>query len=105
MTDPGLEWNVAFPPEEVIPRLENLFRQYHYPYTREQRDAERHYRTALGQGTLEVVVQPREPEQSPLSRALVLRRTRLQITYQSVSGPDQARFKHQLTLAFLRVGG
>ncbi len=105
MTDTTMEWNVAFSPDEVIPRLENLFRQYDYPYTQEDRDADRYYRTALGQGTLELVMHPLEPKRSPFSRSLLIQRTLLQLTYKSVSGADQARFKHQLTMAFLRVGG
>ena len=105
MTDTTMEWNVAFPPDEVIPRLENLFRQHDYTYTQEDKDADRHYRTALGQGRLELIMHPLEPKRSPFSRSILIQRTLLRITYKSVSGADQARFKHQLTLAFLRVGG
>ncbi len=105
MTDTSMEWNVAFSPAEVIPRLETLFRQYDYTYTQEDRDADRYYRTALGQGTLELVMHPLEPKRSPFSRSLLIQRTLLHITYKSVSSADRARFKHQLTLAFLRVGG
>ncbi len=105
MRDATMEWNVAFARAEVIPRLENLFQQYDYTYTQEDRDADRYYRTTLGQGRLELVVHPLEPKHSPFSRSILIQRTLLQVTYTSVSGADQARFKHQLTLAFLRVGG
>ena len=105
MTETSLEWNVAFPPDEVIPRLENLFRQHDYTYTQEDRGADRHYRTALGQGTLELVIHPLEPKRSPFSRSILVQRTLLQMTYKGVSSADQAGFKRQLTLAFLRVGG
>ena len=105
MTDTSMEWNVAFSPAEVIPRLENLFRQHDYPYTQEDRDAERHYRTALGQGRLELVMRPLEPKRSPFSPTLLVQRTLLRMTYKNVGRADQARFKHQLTMAFLRVGG
>ena len=105
MTDATMEWNVAFSPDEVIPRLENLFRRHDYTYTQEDRGADRHYRTALGQGTLELVMHPLEPKRSPFSRSILVQRTLLHMTYSSVGGADQARFKQQLTLAFLRVGG
>lgn len=105
MTDTTIEWNVAFSPDEVIPRLENLFRQYGYTYTQEDKDADRHYRTSLGQGALELVMHPLEPQRSPFSHTILIQRTLLSITYKGVSGADQTRFKHQLTLAFLRVGG
>ncbi len=105
MTDFTMEWNVAFSPDEVIPRLENLFRQHDYTYTQEDRDADRHYRTALGQGTLELVMHPLEPKRSPFSPTLLVQRTLLRIAYKNVAGTDQVRFKHQLTMAFLRVGG
>ena len=105
MTDATMEWNVAFSPDEVIPRLENLFRQHDYTYIQEDRGADRYYRTALGQGTLELVMHPLEPKRSPFSRSILVQRTLLHMTYTSVGGADQARFKQQLTLAFLRVGG
>ena len=105
MTETTMEWNVAFSPDEVIPRLENLFRQHDYRYTQEGSGADRHYRTALGQGTLELVMHPLEPKRGPFSRSILVQRTLLHMTYTSVSGVDQARFKQQLTLAFLRVGG
>ena len=105
MTDKTIEWNVAFSPDEVSPRLENLFRQYGYTYTQEDSGADRHYQTALGQGRLELVMHPLEPKPSPFSRTILIQRTLLSITYKSVSEADQTRFKHQLTLAFLRVGG
>ncbi len=105
MTDTTMEWNVAFSPDEVIPRLENLFRQYDYTYTQEDRDADRYYRTSLGQGMLELVMRPLEPKRSPFSHTILIQRTLLHMTYKSVSSADQARFKHQLTMAFLRVGG
>ena len=105
MTDTTMEWNVAFSPDEVISRLENLFRQYDYTYTQEDRDADRYYRTTLGRGMLEVVMRPLEPKRSPFSHTIFIQRTLLQITYTNVAGADQARFKHQLTMAFLRVGG
>lgn len=105
MTETTMEWNVAFPPDEVIPRLENLFRQYDYTYTQEDSGADRHYRTALGRGTLELVMHPLEPKRSPFSQSILIQRTLLHMTYKSVSSADQARFKHQLTMAFLRVGG
>ncbi len=105
MTDTTLEWNVAFSSAEVIPRLENLFRQYGYTYTQEDKAADRLYRTTLGQGRLELVMHPLEPKRSPFSRNILIQRTLLSITYKNVTEADQARFKHQLTLAFLRVGG
>ena len=105
MTDTAMEWNVAFSPDEVIARLENLFRQHDYTYTQEDRDADRHYRTTLGQGRLELVMRPLEPKRSPFSPTLLVRRTLLRISYKNVEKADRARFKHQLTMAFLRVGG
>lgn len=105
MTDFTMEWNVAFSPDEVIPRLENLFRQYDYTYNREDRGADRHYRTTLGQGTLELVMHPLEPKHSPFSPTTLIQRTLLRMTYKNVGRADQTRFKHQLTMAFLRVGG
>ena len=105
MTDTRIEWNVAFSPDEVIPRLENLFRQYDYPYTQEDKGVDRLYWTTLGQGRLELLMHPLEPKRSPFSRHILIQRTLLSLTYRSVSAADQARFKHQLTLAFLRVGG
>ncbi len=105
MTDTTMEWNVAFSPDEVISRLENLFRQHDYTYTQEDGDTDRHYRTALGQGTLELVMHPLEPKRSPFSPTLLVQRTLLSISYKNVTGADRTRFKHQLTMAFLRVGG
>ena len=50
-------------------------------------------------------MRPLEPKRSPFSPTLLVQRTLLQITYTNVERADRDRFKHQLTMAFLRVGG
>ena len=101
----NLEWNLAFAPDEVVPRLENLFRQHGYAYTQEEQESDRHFHTTLGQGTLDVVMHPLESKRSPFSASVFQQRTLVRMTYTGVSEEDQATFKHQLTMAFLRVGG
>ncbi len=100
-----LEWNLAFAPDEVVPRLENLFRQHGYAYTQEERETDIFYHTSLGPGTLDIVLHPLEPQRSPFSASIFQQRTLVRMTYTGVSKEDQATFKHQLTMAFLRVGG
>ena len=105
MTGKKIEWNLAFSPSEVIQRLEKLFEQHAYTYTAEDQDSDRYYHTALGQGRLKLIMHPLEPKRSPFSPTLLIQRTLLCITCTDVSEDDQAVFKHQLTMAFLRVGG
>ena len=104
-----LEWNLAFAPNEVVPRLEALFRQHEYAYTREDPpsgpDAGPRYRTTLGAGSVDVRVQPLGSEPGPFGGAHARPRTLLRVTCTGVDAADQARLKRQLTLAFLRVGG
>ena len=100
-----LEWNLAFAPDEVVPRLEKLFRQHGYAYTQEDKETDMFYHTSLGQGTLDIVMHPLGPWRSPFSASVFQQRTLVRMTYTGVNKEDQAIFKHQLTLAFLRVGG
>ena len=107
-----LEWNLAFAPDEVVPRLEALFRQHEYAYTREDAasgpDAGStpwQYRTTLGTGSVDVRVQPLGSEPGPFGGAHARPRTLLRVTCTGVDAADQAHLKRQLTLAFLRVGG
>lgn len=104
-----LEWNLAFAPDEVVPRLEALFRRHEYAYTREDPpggpDAEPRYRTTLGTATVEVRVQTSGSEPGPFGGAHARPRTLLHVTCTGGDAADQARLKRQLTLAFLRVGG
>jgi len=100
-----LEWDLAFAPDEVVPRLEKLFRQHGYAYTQEEKETDILYHTSLGQGTLDIGMHPLEPKKSPFSASIFQQRTLVRMTYTGVSKEDQAIFKHQLTLAFLRVGG
>ncbi len=101
----NFEWNLAFAPDEVVPRLENLFCQHGYAYTQEEQASDRHFYATLGQGTLDIVMHPLEPQRSPFSASVFQQRTLVRMTYTGVSKEDQATFKHQLTMAFLRVGG
>ena len=101
----NFEWNLAFALNEVVPRLENLFRQHGYAYTQENKETDVLYHTSLGQGTLDIVMHPLEPQRSPFSARIFQQRTLVRMTYTGVNKEDQAIFKHQLTLAFLRVGG
>lgn len=104
-----LEWNLAFAPDEVVPRLETLFRQHEYAYTREDPpsspDAGPRYRTTLGAGSVDVRVQPLDSEPGPFGGAQARPRTLLRVACTGADAADQARLKRQLTLAFLRVGG
>lgn len=104
-----LEWNLAFAPDEVVPRLEALFRQHEYVYTCEDPpngpDAGSRYRTTLGTGSVEVRVQSSGSEPGPFGGSHARPRTLLRVTCTGVDAADQARLKRQLTLAFLRVGG
>lgn len=107
-----LEWNLAFAPDEVVPRLEALFRQHEYAYTREDPPSGPdtgstlwQYRTTLGAGSVDVRVQPLGSEPGPFGGAHARPRTLLHVTCTGVDAADQARLKRQLTLAFLRVGG
>lgn len=106
-----LKWNLGFASDEVVPRLEALFLQHGYAYTHDERvsDAdnasERHYRTPLGQGDVEVCLRPLRAQSSSFGSIHQQRRTLLRVTYSGVGEADRARFKQQLTLAFLRVGG
>lgn len=101
----NFEWNLAFAPDEVVPRLENLFRQHGYAYTQEDKETDIFYHMSLGQGTLDIVMHPLEPKKSPFSASIFQQRTLVRMTYTGVNKEDQAIFKHRLTMAFLRVGG
>lgn len=107
-----LEWNLAFAPDEVVPRLEALFRQHEYVHTREDAasgpdagSTSWQYRTTIGTGSIEVRVQSSGSEPGPFGGAHARPRTLLHVTCTGVDAADQARLKRQLTLAFLRVGG
>jgi hypothetical protein len=99
------EWSLAFAPDEVVPRLENLFCQHGYAYTQEEQASEMRFHATLGQGTLDIVMHPLEPKRSPFSASIIQQRTLVRMTYTGVSKEDQATFKQRLTMAFLRVGG
>ena len=99
------EWNLAFAPDEVVPRLQNLFCQHGYAYTQEGQASDRHFHATLGQGTLDIVMHPLEPKRSPFSASIFEQRTLVRLTYMGVSKEDQATFKHRLAMTFLRVGG
>ena len=100
-----LEWNLAFARDEVVAGLEKLLAHLGYAYTRGGTEDEIRFRATLSHGVLDVVVQPLASHRSPFNLQVVLQRTLLTATCTGLSTQEEERFRHGLTLTFLRVGG
>ena len=105
MSTKTIEWNLAFARDEVVAGLEKLLAQLGYAYTRGGTEGETRFRATLSHGVLDVVVRPLAPQRSPFNLQVVLRRTLLTATCTGLSAQEEERFRHGLTLTFLRVGG
>jgi hypothetical protein len=105
MSTNTIEWNLAFARGEVVAGLEKLLGQLGYAYTRNDAEAETRFQATLSPGLLDLVVQPLASHRSPFNLQVVLHRTLLTATCTGLSAQEEGRFRHGLTLTFLRVGG
>lgn len=105
MGEKTVQWNLGFPPDEVIAGLEKLLAGVSAVYTREERDAEVGVRIPLASGSLTLTVRPLLTSVSPFNFQGSSRRTLLLMTFSGVDTQEEETFLRRLTLAFLRVGG
>lgn len=105
MGEKTIQWNLGFPPDEVIAGLEKLLTGVAAGYTREERDTEVYVRVPLASGSLTLTVRPLLTSFSPFNFHGGARRTVLLMTFSEVNAQEEETFLRRLTLAFLRVGG
>lgn len=105
MGEKTIQWNLGFPPDEVIAGLEKLLAGAAVVYTREERGTEVCVRVSLASGSLTLTVRPLLAPFRPFNFQGGIRRTLLLMTFSEVNAQEEEAFLRRLTLAFLRVGG